>query len=59
MDSLHSRIQKLAYDNFIARGMTHGKDVEDWLKAEEEILMKSKEVKKPIKSKSSKRKSMI
>ncbi|HTY56176.1 MAG TPA: DUF2934 domain-containing protein [Candidatus Binataceae bacterium] len=33
----HADIELRAYEIFIARGATHGQDVEDWLKAEQEV----------------------
>jgi HSP20 family molecular chaperone IbpA len=33
-----NRIAKRAYDLFIASGLTHGHDVDDWFKAEQEFL---------------------
>ena len=42
MENLNERIQKKAYSYFIERGMSHGRDFEDWLKAEKEILLQSR-----------------
>jgi hypothetical protein len=33
----HASIAQRAYERFMARGMTHGYDVEDWLAAEQEL----------------------
>ena len=38
MDSAQDRIARRAYDLFVARGGQHGYHIEDWLKAEKEIL---------------------
>ena len=38
MNNLHKKIEIKAYDYFIKRGMTHGQDMEDWLRAEKEVL---------------------
>lgn len=33
----HEEIARRAYDLFLARGATHGHDVEDWVQAEQEL----------------------
>lgn len=33
----HEAIALRAYEHFLARGMQHGRDVEDWLAAEKEL----------------------
>ena len=33
----HDQIAQRAYEIFLARGATHGQDVEDWLYAEAEL----------------------
>ncbi len=38
MEEMHKRIEKRAYDLFLERGMFHGNDIGDWLKAEKEII---------------------
>jgi hypothetical protein len=40
MEELRKRIELKAYENFLSRGMSHGNDREDWLKAEKEIQKK-------------------
>lgn len=37
-DEIRQRIAERAYSFFVARGYQHGYDVEDWLRAEREIL---------------------
>ncbi len=51
MEELHKKIEAKAYEYFIERGMTHGNDMGDWLKAEKEILKKTDD---PVKNKISK-----
>ncbi len=51
MNGLHTMIEKKAYQYFVERGMCHGKDVEDWLKAEKEILDENNGKRKPGKDK--------
>jgi Protein of unknown function (DUF2934) len=36
---LHQRIAQLAYDLYLHRGRAHGRDLEDWLVAERNVLM--------------------
>jgi HSP20 family protein len=38
MDDVHRLIARRAYELFSARGFTHGRDLDDWLQAESEIL---------------------
>jgi hypothetical protein len=52
MENLRNKIEKKAYEYFLERGMVHGNDIEDWLKAEKEISKKNKHL---LKSKSSKK----
>jgi hypothetical protein len=33
----HGTIARRAYERFLARGRSHGRDVEDWLAAEREL----------------------
>jgi hypothetical protein len=33
----HEQIAQRAYEIFVARGATHGQDVEDWCRAEREL----------------------
>jgi hypothetical protein len=33
----HEAIAHRAYEHFLARGMQHGRDMEDWLTAEKEL----------------------
>ncbi len=35
---LHSRVALRAYELFVNRGRTHGRDWDDWFRAEQEIL---------------------
>jgi hypothetical protein len=37
-DDVHCRIAERAYTYFIDRGDGHGRDLEDWFRAEKEIL---------------------
>jgi hypothetical protein len=39
-DTLKQQIEKRAYELFLARGGQHGYAIEDWVKAEKEILEK-------------------
>jgi Protein of unknown function (DUF2934) len=34
----HDEVARRAYEKFMARGGTHGSDVDDWLEAEHELL---------------------
>jgi hypothetical protein len=36
---LRGEVERRAYQLFIARGCQHGRDIEDWLTAERELLM--------------------
>jgi len=38
MEELQKKIEQKAYGFFLQRGMVHGSDIGDWLKAEEEVL---------------------
>ncbi len=38
MEETRKKIETKAYEYFVQRGMVHGNDVEDWLKAEKEVL---------------------
>ena len=33
----HEQVAQRAYEIFLARGATHGQDIEDWLRAEREL----------------------
>ena len=37
-DPIRDAVAARAYEMFLARGGTHGHDVEDWLQAEQELL---------------------
>jgi hypothetical protein len=39
----HAEVEFRAYQMYLDRGGEHGRDVEDWLKAERELLKKYKE----------------
>jgi hypothetical protein len=39
---MHEKIRFRAYQIYLDRGGEHGRDVEDWLKAERELLKKRK-----------------
>ncbi len=52
MENLNVKIQEKAYGYFMERGMSHGNDIEDWLKAEKEILQDEKKARKPKKNSS-------
>ena len=36
----HGEIARRAYELFQSRGMTHGRDVDDWLAAERELMQR-------------------
>jgi hypothetical protein len=36
----HEKIARRAYDLFLARGSEHGRDLDDWLRAERELQPK-------------------
>jgi len=38
----HEAVRTRAYELYVERGMEHGHDVEDWLRAEEELASGSK-----------------
>ncbi len=38
MEELQKKIGMKAYEYFLERGMSHGNDVGDWLRAEKDIL---------------------
>jgi hypothetical protein len=38
MEELRKKIEIKAYEYFLQRGMSHGNDVGDWLRAEREVL---------------------
>jgi hypothetical protein len=46
-DELHDRIARRAYQLYEARGRVDGYDVEDWLQAEQELLIKIEYSAKP------------
>jgi hypothetical protein len=37
----HEKIARRAYEMFLARGAEHGRDLDDWLQAERELLERS------------------
>jgi hypothetical protein len=39
----HEQIARFAYEIFLNRGGTHGKDVDDWLQAQTEVLERRRE----------------
>ena len=41
--SLREEIEKVAYELYVRRGMTHGVDLEDWLQAERLVTAKYSE----------------
>ena len=41
-EQMRERIETRAYELFLERGCEHGHDVEDWTKAESEIVHQSK-----------------
>jgi len=38
IDHARDTVEQRAYERFLARGGTHGSDVEDWLEAERDVL---------------------
>jgi len=40
-------VARRAYDIFLARGATHGSDLDDWLQAEHELMKRGRGGKKP------------
>jgi HSP20 family molecular chaperone IbpA len=40
LENLHERITQRAYDNFVERGAVHGHDLDDWLNAERQLIIK-------------------
>jgi hypothetical protein len=36
----HDRIAMRAYEIYLSRGAVHGRDIEDWLQAEQEVVIK-------------------
>jgi Protein of unknown function (DUF2934) len=40
LESVRERVSRRAYDNFVQRGGAHGHDLNDWLDAERELLIK-------------------
>ncbi|MFH0976166.1 MAG: DUF2934 domain-containing protein [Spirochaetota bacterium] len=51
MEDLRKKIEIKAYENFLKRGMLHGKDVEDWLEAEKEVAGNSRTIRTIMSSK--------
>jgi hypothetical protein len=45
--TLRQKVEKRAFELFLARGGQHGYHMEDWLKAEHEILGSGKKAEKP------------
>ena len=54
---LHHKIAERAYFYFLQRGGEHGHDLDDWLKAEREILAEMEKKSKPRARRTSSRKS--
>lgn len=42
MEAIRQKIEKRAYELFLRRGGQHGYHIEDWLRAEKEVLAASK-----------------
>jgi hypothetical protein len=40
LDAVRARVSARAFENFIARGGVHGHDLDDWLDAERELIIK-------------------
>jgi hypothetical protein len=40
LEEVRERIARRAYQNFVERGYIHGNDLDDWLEAEREIIIK-------------------
>ena len=40
LESVRERVSRRAYDSFVLRGGAHGHDLNDWLDAERELLIK-------------------
>src|SRR5438128_913686 len=40
LENVRERITRRAYENFIERGAVHGHDIDDWLDAEREFILK-------------------
>src|SRR5438034_9810766 len=40
LENVRQRIARRAYENFIERGAVYGHDLEDWLDAEREVIIK-------------------
>jgi hypothetical protein len=38
MHSIHEDVARRAYELFLSRGAQHGCDIEDWLKAERQVV---------------------
>jgi HSP20 family molecular chaperone IbpA len=38
LEQIHEAVARRAYELFVSNGLTHGHDLEDWLRAESEIL---------------------
>jgi hypothetical protein len=41
MEDLRKKIEQQAYNLFVKRGGEHGHELEDWIQAEKEIVLKS------------------
>src|SRR5215510_9752733 len=41
LDAVRTRITYRAYENFVERGFVHGQDLDDWLSAERDLIIKS------------------
>ena len=40
LDRVRERVTRRAYENFVDRGAVHGHDLEDWLEAEREMMIR-------------------
>ena len=41
--TLEERIRQRAYDLYVSRGGEHGADIDDWMRAEEEVRMSAEQ----------------
>ena len=41
LDNVRQRVNRRAYENFVDRGAVHGHDLDDWLQAEQELIVNS------------------
>ena len=56
-EDLHRKIAERAYFYFLQRGGEHGHDLDDWLRAEREIIAETQKESKPKTRRTSSRKS--